>query len=299
MKNIPSYNRKFILILLIMGISIAYSQSVNVLGKKSTGSDFKDSLFIYYNAIRVNAFFDSNRAYIKTRTREIKTQKDKKEVFVLLQQARNLFYILRSNEDVNNKQDKSAYVKPNPLYKDINYAQYFRQVDDNIFYQRELENQIINSDAPMPAYDKRINPFLINEYKCVDSSSIYYGDIVNIPLYIPVIVKPFSLLTLSEHELRNHLLQNEKHNETMSTKIKVVDVLKTEIIPTGSPVFLYNQYGSGSIIGFIKNRVFRKLRPEEYKKFVVQKYAQNLLENIENLNKWIKLHYGAYCIASI
>ncbi len=290
---------KFSLILLTMGISIAYSQCVNVFGKITACPDFNDSLIIYNNAIRVNAFFDSNRAYIKTRTREIKNEKDKKEVFSLMLQARNLFYILRSNENTKSLLDNLAYIKPNPLYKDINYAQYFRQVDGNKFYQRELENQIINSEAPMPVYDNRIAPFLINEYKCVDSSSIYYGDIVNIPLYIPVIVKPISLLTLSELKLRNHLMQHEKYNETLFIKVKVVDLLKPEIIPSGSPVFLYNQYGSGSIIGFIKNRIFRKIRPEEYKMFVVQKYAQNLLENIENLNKWIKLHYGAYCIASI
>jgi hypothetical protein len=65
----------------------------------------------------------------------------------------------------------------------------------------------------------------------------------------------------------------------------------------GLPVYLFNGCGSGSIIGFMNNGSFRKVRPEEYQELMVQKYAQELLENEDNFKVWLRIQYGGYCVA--
>jgi hypothetical protein len=42
---------------------------------------------------------------------------------------------------------------------------------------------------------------------------------------------------------------------------------------------------------------FRKVRPDEYEELNVQQYAKELLENEEQFKTWIRIHYGAYCMA--
>lgn len=65
----------------------------------------------------------------------------------------------------------------------------------------------------------------------------------------------------------------------------------------GLPVYLFNGSGSGSIIGFMDNGSFRKVRPQEYQELMVQKYAQDLLENEELFKVWLRVQYGGYCVA--
>jgi hypothetical protein len=65
----------------------------------------------------------------------------------------------------------------------------------------------------------------------------------------------------------------------------------------GLPVYLFNGTGSGSIIGFMDNGSFRKVRPQEYQELMVQKYAQDLLENEEMFKVWLRVQYGGYCVA--
>lgn len=65
----------------------------------------------------------------------------------------------------------------------------------------------------------------------------------------------------------------------------------------GLPVYLFNGCGSGSIIGFMNNGNFRKVRPEEYSELMVQKYAQDLLENDDSFKTWLRVQYGGYCFA--
>ena len=65
----------------------------------------------------------------------------------------------------------------------------------------------------------------------------------------------------------------------------------------GLPVYLFNGTGSGSIIGFMNNGSFRKVRPEEYEELTVQQYAKDLLENEESFKTWLRIQYGGYCYA--
>jgi hypothetical protein len=293
---------KYMLTICLVWGSVCYSQCINVFGKKINCPDAEDSLFIYNNAIKVNTFFENNKLYVKTRSRVLKSNYDKKDIYITLQHARSMFFVVRRDSSLKNRSDPN-YIQPFEKYSDITYTQYYQEIDEYRFYQRELENQIINAESPMPAYDNRICPFVVNEYKCVDSSSIYFGDIVNIPMYIPVIIKPFSMLTSSEIVLRQKILNRENRNKYDTVKTENNSVLNVSIGKVneslqkkGLPVFMYNNYGSGSIIGFIFEREFTKLKPEEYEKYVVLGFARELLGDDEMLEKWIKIRYGEYFI---
>jgi hypothetical protein len=332
---------KYLLAISIIWSTASYAQCKDFFGKLTACPDSKDSMVIYNNAVKVYDFYDNNKSYTKIRTVEIRSDQEKREVFDRLQQAKKLFFVIRKEIAKIKYDNKNSLSEYNPKYKDINFNQYFQEIDEFRFYQRELENQILNLDAPIPIYDIRICPVVINEYKCFDTSSTYFGDIVNIPLYIPLIVKPTELLTAKELSLRNEILQIKSKliieqpevekietsivepRQIHATKIDQAVSLEVHTIPinssrsltiqttsailipkeqtdnniTGSAVFLYNEFGSGSIIGFFKNGRFRKIRPQEYAQFAVLKYAQDLLENNDKLKEWISLHYGEYCIA--
>jgi len=274
-----------------------YSQNKNVFEKKIKDPEVKDSLLIYNNAIQVNKFFENNKLYTKTKTQKIENKND---IFNSLESARSIFYKIRKDVSIKNTNDPD-YIKINPGYSDIAYNQYYQKLDEYKFFQRELENQIINAESPISLYDSRICPFVVNEYKCEDKSSIYFGDIVNIPLYIPVVVKPFSMLTDEEKVLRVSILKTNAQS-TLSTVSK--NEISSSLVTNqneinyrkGNAVFYFNNAGSGSIIGFMNCGVFRKLRKEEYKEFVVMKYAQDFLENEERFNNWLKIRYGGYCV---
>jgi hypothetical protein len=343
---------KYLLAISMIWSSSAHAQCKDIFGKRANCPDFEDSMVIYNNALKVYDFYDKNTSYIKIKTAEINTEQDKRDIFDKLQQAKKMFFVIRREVAKIKDDEKKINGKVSPKYKDISFNQYFQEVDEYRFYERELENQILNLEAPIPIYDIRISPYVVNEYKCVDSTNIYFGDIVNIPLYIPVVVKPFSLLTKSELVMRNDILHLKETKSIDEVEVQppilkkfiqiqtlpiktVVNVhkeppllkpfaygqiqpllltrfVRVEIQPTqesrivqeqeskvisGSAVFLYNEFGSGSIIGFFKNGRFRKIRPEEYGQFAVLKFARELLENNEKLKEWISQHYGDYCIA--
>ncbi len=82
--------------------------------------------------------------------------------------------------------------------------------------------------------------------------------------------------------------------QTAAVETPVIDLKNDR---KGLPVYLFNGTGSGSIIGFLDNGSFRKVRPQEYQELMVQKYAQDLLENEDMFKVWLRVQYGGYCVA--
>jgi hypothetical protein len=308
---------KTVLTILFAIISMCcQAQCYDVYGSSSDCPTKEDSLVIYNNAFSVYQFYENNKDYIKTRSTEVVTKNDKKEVFESLQLARRMFNIIRKElASIKEKESKFAAGKPKDGYEDITYSQYYQIVDDYRFYQRELESQIINANAPMSIYDSRICPIMVNEYKCIDTSSVYYGDLVNLPLYIPVVVKPFTLLTAAELNLRNeilHIIPKVIKTDTISPlKATVAEIKKADTLPRkmvkreyvikenneyvkGYPVYAAYQYGGGALIGFLINGKFRKIKPSEYIQYAVPPYARQLLENDLELNKMLQIKFGVY-----
>lgn len=280
-----------------------------------------DSLVLYNNAVKVYEFYENNKSYIKTKSEELITSYQKKEVFEMLHTARKMFFIIRK-ELANAKPDpRFPDIKPPKGYKDITYKDYYSTIDEYRFYQKELENQIVNSDAPAPLYDSRVGPILINVYQNTDSSSMYFGDLVNIPLYIPIVVKPFALLTEKELQLRNEILhivpKITPAIEPKAIAVKTIirsEVKKDSIIPItikndtvqiipgdyldGTPVYAYNEYGSGAIVGYFYKRRLRKIRPEEYLRYAIPAWAKKILADEKEFEKMMKIRFGSYYIGS-
>lgn len=64
----------------------------------------------------------------------------------------------------------------------------------------------------------------------------------------------------------------------------------------GTPFYAYNNYGAGALIGFINNRKFIKIKPEEYQNYVVPLWGQKILENDTELNMLLKQKFGDYIL---
>lgn len=324
-------------IFLLMQTLCSQAQCKDIYGDKADCPGEQDSLVIYNNALKVIEFYSNNKSYQLINSVELSDNSQKLNVYEDLKQARRLFNIIR-REVASFKDDKFSAGKPSIKYKDISYSQYYQEIDENRFYQRELENQIVNIEAPISMYDTRISPVLVNSYKCTDTSSVYLNDLVNIPIYVPVIVKPFALLTEPELVLRYKALHitpkvalkrtMEKRDSTNTfVARKIIDEVKMDTINKkdsvsipivrevvkkvtkdtiihvndmyvvkreGLPIYAFNGYGSGGVIGFMFGHKFKKLLPKQYGDYAVPLFARELLANDVELEKYLKLKFGAY-----
>jgi hypothetical protein len=334
-------------IFLILLSANSFGQCKTVYGGRSNCPSFNDSLELYKNTLEVLKFYEKNPAYQKIRTVAVRTEKERKDVFDRLQNARRLFHLVR--QPGQNMDTNSTIKRPT----DISYSQYFKYINEHRFQQRELENQIINHHSPYPLYDNRISPLVVNEYKCIGENNEYLGDLVNIPLYVPLMVKPMRLLTKKEKEAREEIARKIEDNdlenifgdlnETSETaksgatnppnkkqkgvegenakpdktalaeqkaennepvKSKVPAKPDEPVIPIkpafvfddrfANPIYYYNQYGSGSIIGFSIKQYFRKLRPEEYDTYMLPKSTREFLSDEIRMQNWLRTRYGNY-----
>jgi hypothetical protein len=62
---------------------------------------------------------------------------------------------------------------------------------------------------------------------------------------------------------------------------------------SGILVFINNEY-TYSPVGFIDGRKFIKLQPQQYREYSVQKWAEKIIENDDELVKLLKIKYGDY-----
>lgn len=311
--------KKIALALLFSWYSFVNAQCYDVFGKNADCPTAEDSLVLYNNAIRVYEFYEKNSTYKRTGTQEIRNESEKRSVYADLQTAKRLFFVIRREVSKLTAEEKRfAAGKTSSKYKDIKYAEYYAEIDDYRFYQRDLENQIVNINAPMSLYDTRISPIVFNRYICIDTTDAHNGDLVHIPLYIPVVVKPYLLLTDSESIVRNKILRIipksvvAEKDPPKKFAVKRDSIIKGyQTIPenkpyelndplpykyNGNPVHVYTHLGTGAIIGFFYRRYFFPIKPSDYRRFAVPKWAQEILINTEELKKMLKQKYGEYFI---
>jgi hypothetical protein len=227
---------------------------------------YQDSLSLYENSILVHDYYENNPLYVK------KESRTSVNMFDDLVRARNYFFTMQS------------YSKTPIKYKD-----YYQKIDEYKFFQRDIENQTVNLSAPKTLYDLRISPSCINVY--VDTSKgKYSGDLMHIPMYYLLDVKPVDLLTDDEFK--------ERFNKEKFTYVKDVflDSPKKVIIYEKNSVFATYTYGGGALIGFMEGRYFIKIQPSEYKKYAVPRWAQEILERNNELIGILKLKYGGYLL---
>jgi hypothetical protein len=170
------------------------AQCKDVFGKPRPCPVEQDSLDLYNNAIKVDAYYRTNPNYLKTDSIMVLSEMDKLDVYTQLISARKMYFAVRRSIPWSFK------------FKDVEFKDYYQKVSDIKFNQRELENQMVNINAPISMYDIRIIPTIINKYRCSNTEDMYYGDLVNIPMYEPIMVKPDKLLTNEERKIRYNRL---------------------------------------------------------------------------------------------
>lgn len=309
-----------------MGIMVSinsYSQCSDIFGNLTICPSADDSMVIYNNSLTIYNFYENNKSYNKVSTEDIKTQSDKVSVFKRMIQSREDYLtMLKKHED---------YVKKNNLltgFPDLPYNQYYTEVDEWRYYQRELEFKIINDGAPFPLYDIRLSPIIVNTYKNIDQTSEFYNDEVNIPMYIPVTVKPFSLLTPAEKLQRAEILSRIEEvkkkieyqkklsppikkvkpivvieKDTMVKTITPIIVAKQDTIKVtpnlripwdATPIYYHDELGRGCLMGFMIGRKFRKYLPTDEYYSAITNSVKELLNNDAVLEKYLKIRYGGY-----
>jgi hypothetical protein len=168
------------------------------INKKATA---QDSLDLYNNAVALEKFYKSNRY-----------------------KSKQLPLPVHGWEELENaRKDQKRHGSVNNKNENLNFKDYYNQVDDYRFYQRDIPidgrgTALINTDAPMALYDSRIKPNKFTEYKHIPTkaetkainkwlttgnkkypSKAGYGhDLAGVYGYDPLSVKPSHLLTDKE-----------------------------------------------------------------------------------------------------
>lgn len=194
--------------LLILCTFNAKSQCLDIFGHKVDCPTMDDSLVIYNNSVKVYNYYKAANGYKELDVKELTSNYEKKELFVDMQTKRAEYKALLAQ--------RNAYNYSHGLLSEkATFEDYYAVVDDYRFFQREFEFNIINFAAPFPLYDSRIAPIVIRNY--VNSSDgENKNDEVNLPMYIPVVIKPDILLTDSERIVRKKILDAIEANEAKS-----------------------------------------------------------------------------------
>jgi hypothetical protein len=315
---------KKITILLLLMSNISYSQCLDVYGRETDCPTENDSLVVYNNALKVYEFYEKNPDYVKLKSVRLKTRQEVLNCFYQLENAVDSFNVLRQlRERVINGEDLPKVLLPRDG-KNIPMNEYYIYIDAYRFYQRELENGILNVNSPFPIYDIRISPLIINSYENRFSYDEYNGDFVNVALYIPVTVKPYKLLTDSEKVIRSEILNGSIPKKILQPKSKpkskfkpvkpspqdnlplesagiyyippsVRKEYKFTVPPPGSIGLYYlTPYGGGYLMGYMVGRKFRKYLSTDEFYWTVPKWLKDFLNNDIELEKYLKNKLGKY-----
>jgi len=307
------------------------SQCVDIYGRQSDCPSADDSLVVYNNALKVYEFYEKNPDYVKLKSVKLKTRQDVINCFYALQDAVDTFNLhWQLRERVLKGEFIPSILLPRDR-KNIPLSDYYQYLDAYRFYQRELENGILNTNSPFPIYDIRISPLVVNSYENRYGKDGFNGDFVNVALYIPVTVKPYKLLTDSEKVVREQILKGIVPKKVIPKTSKVVtptpppksevkniikdttplpgaDIeiilppvqrqvrVKTNRIPS-SAIPYYFRTGSGGecLLGYIIGRKFRKYLPtDEFYNEAVPNSIKELLNDEIQLDKYLRIQFGAY-----
>lgn len=301
-----------------------FPQCLDFFGRNVDCPTENDSLAVYNNSLKVYEFYEKNPDYIKLKSVKLRTKQDVLNCFYSLQDAVKEFnerFVLRQR--VLNGENLPNVLLPRSG-KNIPLSDYYVYVDEYRFFQRELENGILNTSSPFPIYDVRIAPLIINSYENRYGKNEFNGDYVNIALYIPVTIKPYRLLTEEEKKEREMILSgvispNVIKPKTVAKKITPLTELKritndTTILPTANieytlptiikqtpgftsapttatPIFFE---GNGWLIGHMIGRKFRKFQPTDEFYSALPQSIKDFLMDDEAIKFYLEQLYGKY-----
>jgi hypothetical protein len=141
---------------------------------------YADSLALYENALALREFYNKNKQYAQdlSRSQPIATlPKRLDQSLAGMQNKENRNY--RTNVIVDGKR-QSTVVPVSEFNKPV-------VENPNQYYQREIENNVLNMNAPMALIDKRIPPDVVNFYKERIKQN---PDLVTVATYNPETIRP-------------------------------------------------------------------------------------------------------------
>jgi hypothetical protein len=108
------------------------------------------------------------------------------------------------------KADRSGFIATNAAYgivtpsgqRKLSMSDYYRPIDRNKFYQREDQNLILDTRAPMQLYDKRIEPTGVLGYTNIKPSDPMSSDIIHFYTYDPISITPWDMLSTKQKKQR-------------------------------------------------------------------------------------------------
>jgi hypothetical protein len=173
-------------------VARCYGQYSNKKAAFADRASLQDSLDVYNNAKAVQNFYENTGKYVKTRETRLNTDDP-----LLLHAGNDKKYseVLRTiADDRLTPQGKRR----------IRAEEYRTNMGKYKYQQRELSDYVLNTNAPMQLFDRRIAPQLLVDYSYTgNTNSALNADDVDFKMYDPVAVKPYSLLTSEERKLRN------------------------------------------------------------------------------------------------
>lgn len=149
-----------------------------------TPPNFNDSLALYNSSKALKDYYSPDKGYEEFNNYPIKY------------------------EDWNNT-NLNSLINYNPLNhttqegtkKNVPLGNYYQKINDNQYKQRENSNYIMDLNAPMTLYDRRINPQFHKTYQN-KNKGILENDMVDLYNYDPIAVKPWSLMNEIEKKER-------------------------------------------------------------------------------------------------
>lgn len=191
-----------------------------------------DSLALYNSSLATKKFYDSDPRYTQ---RNIYTS------------ANSQSYNSQSGVAEFNDLNHFGLATPNAAHKVVNANNYYRKVNNNQYLQRDISPSVLNTNAPMTLYDKRIEPTKLLNYDYPFDHSMkdpdrkpLMGDRAVVPLYDPKVIKPWSILTPAEKAARVPITKPIPITRTTVAKSTPVSNTTPTVDTTYNPSLLTN-----------------------------------------------------------
>jgi len=175
-------------------VQVAYGQGSKEKNKNDINiaqATLQDSLAIYNNAKSVQDFYEKSGQYIKTSESRIKSDDLDK---IHAGNDKKYEEVLRTINNERYTPQGKRKIRP---------EEYRVNIDRYKYKQRELSDYVLNTDAPMQLFDRRIAPQLLVDYTMSGNPlNPINDDDVDFKMYDPIAVKPYSMLTPDEKTSR-------------------------------------------------------------------------------------------------
>lgn len=182
------------LIFCLFIVQATYSQVVRKTIKpvNPDRASLRDSMEVYDNAKAVQDFYERSGQYKKTHETRINTD-DPGKIHAGNDKKYNEVVATIGRERLTSQGKRK--IRPD---------EYRINIDRYKYRQRELSDYVLNMDAPMQLFDRRIAPQTLVDYTFTgNANSAINNDDVDFKMYDPIAVKPYSMLSTEEKRERD------------------------------------------------------------------------------------------------